>query len=93
MIRLIGSALILGALVGGPTSCSDKKGPQIQNQDVQDVSTFAPCDDNQGHGAVHPCVTRNSDDTKWIVWVQGIADCPAYTVQPKDEVLCLNEAK
>ena len=96
MIKTVMIALAIGAVLAeGPTSCSDKKGLEIQNQNVQDVSTFTPCDDNQGHSAVHPCVTRNSNDTKWIVWLEGVdlADCPVYTVQPKDEVLCLNATK
>lgn len=91
MIKAIGSLFVLAALAGGPSSCSDKEGPHIQNQDVQDLETFAKCDDNQGHGAVHPCTSRK-DDGKWIVWVTGVdqVDCPAYTVQAKDDVLCLN---
>lgn len=86
---LIALAIVAG-VADGPTRCSNPT-PSIQNQDVQDLSVMAPCDDDQGHGPVHPCVTRN-ERGKWIVWVQGIADCPAYTVQAKDDVLCLNEA-
>lgn len=90
MKAALSALAIAAAILDGPTSCRDKELPQIQNQDVQDVSTFARCDDDQGHGAVHPCVTQRPDG-KWIVWVRGIADCPAYTVQEKDDVLCLNE--
>lgn len=96
MIKAALTTIAIGAMMAtGPTSCSDKKGLEIQNQNVQDVSTFTPCDDDQGHSSVHPCVTRNSTDTKWIVWLEGVdqADCPVYTVQPKDEVLCLNATK
>jgi hypothetical protein len=92
MIKLIGAAFAIAALVaGGPTSCGDKEGLNKQDTSVQDLETFPKCDDNQGHGAVHPCTSRK-DDGKWIIWVTGVdqVDCPAYTVQAKDDVLCLN---
>jgi hypothetical protein len=90
MINAIGKmAAIVVLAASGQASCS---GPKIQNTHEQDLSTFAKCDDAQGHGTVHPCTTRKEDGT-WIVWVVGVADCPAITVQPKSQVECLNEQK
>lgn len=72
--------------IGGQAGC------QRQNTSVQDVSTFAHCTDDQGHGSVHPCTTRKADGT-WIIWIDGIGDCPAKTKQPKEQVECLNVQK
>ena len=81
---IIRVAVVFTLAIGGQAGC------QRQNTKTQDVSTFAKCTDAQGHGSVHPCTTKKSDGT-WIVWVKGVADCPAKTVQPKDQVECLNE--
>jgi len=94
MTKTILTALAIGAvLAGGPSSCSDNPGPGDQIQEVQDVSTFPRCYDAQGHGTVHPCVTQREPDGKWIVWIVGTDDCPIYTLQAKEDVLCLNATK
>jgi hypothetical protein len=86
---ILASAAIAALAATGPTSCSDKPGPHRQNTSTQDLETFAKCDDDNGHGPVHPCTTRD-EDGKWIVHLQGDNDCPFYTVQPKDQVKCVN---
>lgn len=85
MLATIGKLAAITLLaIGGQAGC------QRQNTSTQDVSTFKKCDDAQGHSSVHPCTTQKADGT-WIVWVKGVADCPAKTVQPKSQVECLNE--
>lgn len=91
-MNVIVKAVAAIALAATAQTGCQAHGPKIQNQDVQDVSKFAQCDDLQGHGPTHPCTTRKTDGT-WIVWVVGVADCPAITLQPKDDVKCLNEQK
>lgn len=92
MIKLLVSlAAVLALSAAAPAGCANHA-PKIQNTNIQDVSQFPACDDDQGHGPVHPCTTRD-DQHRWIVWVVGIADCPAKTVQSKDEVQCLNVTK
>jgi hypothetical protein len=83
------TAVIFAMSAAAPAGC-ESHSPKIQNTNVQDVSQFPACDDDQGRGPVHPCTTK--DGSKWIVWVVGIADCPAKTKQSKDEVKCLNAA-
>lgn len=85
----LAAVVIMGAST--PAGCASHA-PKIQNTNIQDVSTFARCTDNKGRGPVHPCTTGNDKDG-WIVWVVGIADCPAKTVQEKGKVKCLNAAK
>jgi hypothetical protein len=92
MIKLLlTTAAVLAMSASAPAGCADHS-PKIQNTNIQDVSQFPVCDDDQGHGPVHPCTTRD-DQNRWIVWVVGIADCPAKTVQNKEDVKCLNMAK
>jgi hypothetical protein len=85
------AAVVLAMSAAAPAGCASHA-PKIQNTNIQDVSQFPRCEDNQGHGATHPCTTGNDKDG-WIVWVVGIADCPAKTVQEKENVKCLNSAK
>lgn len=91
MITLVKIAAVVVLAATAQAGC-EGHGPKIQNQETQDVSKFAQCDNEKGNGPVHPCTTRKADGT-WIVWVVGVADCPAITVQPKDQVKCLNEQK
>jgi len=71
-----------------------------QDTSVQDVSTFTPCqqEDGSGDGQTYPCVwdglvrgNHSYKGARWIVYVSGVhQDCPAKTVQPKSAVKCLN---
>lgn len=71
-----------------------------QDTSVQDVTTFAPCqqEDGSGDGQIYPCVwdglvrgNHSYKGARWIVYVSGVRqDCPAKTVQPKDQVRCFN---
>jgi hypothetical protein len=85
------AAVVLAMSAAAPAGCANHS-PKIQNTNIQDVSQFPKCTDDQGHGASHPCTTKD-EQGRWIVWVVGIADCPAKTVQDKDQVKCLNAAK
>lgn len=92
MIKVLATlSAVLAMSAAAPAGCANHS-PKIQNTNIQDVSQFPVCDDDQGHGPVHPCTTRD-DQNRWIVWVVGIADCPARTVQNKEDVKCLNAAK
>jgi hypothetical protein len=91
MLPIITKLAVITILAASSQAGCQSHAPKIQNQDRQDVSAFARCTDNLGHGPVHPCVTLKNNI--WTIWVEGIADCPAITVQPKDQVKCLNEQK
>jgi hypothetical protein len=86
----IGKLVAIVVLAASSQAGCQSHAPKIQNQNVQDVSAFPRCTDEQGHGA-DPCVTLR--DNIWIIWVDGIKDCPAITKQPKDQVKCLNKQK
>ena len=91
MIKTIAiAAVVLAMSAAAPAGC-ESHSPKIQNTNIQDVSQFPRCTDDQGRGPTHPCTTGGPGN--WIVWVVGIADCPAKTVQEKGEVKCLNAAK
>jgi hypothetical protein len=73
--RFITAVILAGA--SQPAGCANHA-PKVQDTNIQDVSTFPRCADDQGRGPAHPCTT-GSDAAGWIVWVVGVADCPAKT--------------
>jgi hypothetical protein len=91
IMKLVSLAAVVIMGASTPAGCADHS-PKVQNVNIQDVSQFPKCTDDQGHGASHPCTTKD-DQGRWIVWVVGVADCPAKTVQNKEDVKCLNAAK